>query len=73
MLHRAPRAGQVSEVPNPASIALDRAFYMKRNPEGVPVQTSALVVWFDVRQSMSSFERELFEDLHHGIPRNLWV
>src|ERR1039457_1630605 len=63
----------VLEVHDPAAALPDFSCHVDLHAVGVPVQAGALMVGWDVRESVCCLERELFEDLHHAIPRYLCV
>jgi inner membrane transporter RhtA len=70
---RRERLADVGEVHHPAGAGRDLAADVHLDPERVPVQPRALVARGHVRQPVRGLEAELPEDLHHRIPRYLWV
>lgn len=54
----------VTEVHHPARVGSQLTGQMDFDTERVPVQTRALVAFGHMRESMRSFEREDFEDIH---------
>jgi len=61
------RARHIGEVANPAGLLPDRSIDLDPHPERVSVETGALVVGRDVRETVCGLERELLEDLHIGL------
>src|SRR5712691_2212533 len=67
------RGFDVGEVEYHAGVGVDGAVDVDFDVVGVSVQSPALVPFGEVRQPVSGLEAELAEDVHHGIPRYLWV
>ena len=67
------RVLDVLEIHHPAGLLADRPVDVDLNPVGVAMQAGALVPIGDVCEAVGCLEGELAEDLHHAIPRYLWV
>jgi hypothetical protein len=63
----------VREVHHPATSLINIPLDVHCNPIGMAVETSALVTARHIGEAVSGLERELLEDLHHGMPRYLCV
>ena len=65
------RTRHVGEVADPTGLLPDGPLDLHPHPEGVSVETGALVTWRHVREEVRGLERELLEDLHHRTPAEL--
>src|SRR5262245_15572018 len=63
----------IGEVHDPTRLRIDRAADVNLASKGMTMKSPTLVAGGHVREPVCRLKRELLEDLHHGIPRSLWV
>jgi len=67
-MERSKRVFDLTKIHNPPCPLLDRTSHVDLDPEGVAMESGALMVLRYIGQSMRRFDRELLEDLHDHPP-----